>query len=130
MTSTGGVIGLWPYRSIRHGVRTVAELVAHARHIASLVGPEHLAIGTDMNGVPRLMVSILYLTMPLAGTSVGPRSQPSIAKLNNNAARTRSELSKRFATLAFDAHTQAGRRFDAHEVIQVEGQSEAIEARA
>jgi membrane dipeptidase len=24
----------------------------HARHIADLVGPEHLCVGTDINGVP------------------------------------------------------------------------------
>jgi microsomal dipeptidase-like Zn-dependent dipeptidase len=30
-------------------------LVAHARHIAEAVGPEHLAVGTDMNGVPGVM---------------------------------------------------------------------------
>ncbi len=29
-----------------------ASWVAHARHIADTVGPQHLAIGTDMNGVP------------------------------------------------------------------------------
>jgi microsomal dipeptidase-like Zn-dependent dipeptidase len=36
-------------------VRTLGDLVAHARHIAGVVGPEHLAIGTDMNGVPGVM---------------------------------------------------------------------------
>jgi microsomal dipeptidase-like Zn-dependent dipeptidase len=55
IASTGGVIGLWPYRSRRFGVRSIADLVAHARHIAETVGAEHLAVGTDMNGVPRVM---------------------------------------------------------------------------
>jgi membrane dipeptidase len=55
IAATGGVIGLWPYRSTRHGVRTIDDLVAHARHIASVVGVDHLALGTDMNGVPRVM---------------------------------------------------------------------------
>jgi membrane dipeptidase len=55
IAATGGVIGLWPYRSTRHGVRTLDDLVAHARHIASVVGVDHLAVGTDMNGVPRVM---------------------------------------------------------------------------
>jgi microsomal dipeptidase-like Zn-dependent dipeptidase len=55
IASTGGVVGLWPYRTRRFGVRTIGDLVAHARHIADTVGPEHLAIGTDMNGVPGVM---------------------------------------------------------------------------
>ena len=55
IASTGGVVGLWPYRFRRAGVRDITELVAHARHIADTVGPEHLAMGTDMNGVPGVM---------------------------------------------------------------------------
>jgi len=55
IASTGGVVGLWPYRFRRAGVRDIAELVAHARHIADTVGPEHLAVGTDMNGVPGVL---------------------------------------------------------------------------
>jgi microsomal dipeptidase-like Zn-dependent dipeptidase len=55
VASTGGVVGLWPYRFRRAGVRDITELVAHARHIADTVGPEHLAVGTDMNGVPGVM---------------------------------------------------------------------------
>lgn len=55
IASTGGVVGLWPYRTRRAGVRDLADLVAHAQHIADAVGPEHLALGTDMNGVPGVM---------------------------------------------------------------------------
>ena len=55
VASTGGVVGLWPYSHRGRGVATVAGLVDHARYIADLVGPEHLCIGTDMNGVPGLM---------------------------------------------------------------------------
>ena len=55
IASTGGVVGLWPYRTRRLGVRTIGDLVAHARHIADTVGAEHLAVGTDMNGVPGVM---------------------------------------------------------------------------
>ena len=36
-------------------MRSISDLVAHARHIAETVGPEHLALGTDMNGVPGVM---------------------------------------------------------------------------
>ena len=55
IAATGGLVGLWPYRSRRTGVRDLSELVAHARHIADTIGPEHLALGTDMNGVPGVM---------------------------------------------------------------------------
>jgi microsomal dipeptidase-like Zn-dependent dipeptidase len=55
IASTGGVVGLWPYRARRVGVHTIDDLIAHARHIADTIGPEHLAIGTDMNGVPAVM---------------------------------------------------------------------------
>ena len=55
IASTGGVVGLWPYRTRLTGVRDIADLVAHAHHIANTVGPEHLAVGTDMNGVPGVM---------------------------------------------------------------------------
>jgi microsomal dipeptidase-like Zn-dependent dipeptidase len=56
IAATGGLIGLWPYRNRGQGVADLAELVAHARHVADLVGPEHLAVGTDMNGLPGAMV--------------------------------------------------------------------------
>jgi len=55
IATTGGVVGLWPYRTRRTGVRDIADLVAHAQYIAETVGPEHLAVGTDMNGVPGVM---------------------------------------------------------------------------
>lgn len=55
IASTGGVVGLWPYRTRRFGVHSIGDLVAHARHIAETIGAAHLAIGTDMNGVPGVM---------------------------------------------------------------------------
>lgn len=55
IAGTGGVVGLWPYHHRGRGVATVADLVAHARHVADLVGPEHVCVGTDMNGVPGVM---------------------------------------------------------------------------
>ena len=55
VAGTGGVVGLWPYRHRGRGVHDVADLIGHARHVADLVGPAHLCIGTDMNGVPGLM---------------------------------------------------------------------------
>ena len=55
IAATGGLIGLWPYRNRGQGVADLAELIAHARYVADLVGPEHLAVGTDMNGLPGVM---------------------------------------------------------------------------
>jgi membrane dipeptidase len=55
IASVAGVVGLWPYNHRGHGVRDMDDLVGHARHVADLVGPQHLCIGTDMNGVPGLM---------------------------------------------------------------------------
>ncbi|GAB3039819.1 membrane dipeptidase [Parafrigoribacterium mesophilum] len=54
IAATGGVVGLWPYRGQGHGMETFDHFASHARHIASLVGVAHVAIGTDMNGVPGL----------------------------------------------------------------------------
>ena len=55
VANTGGVVGLWPYNHRGRGVRDMADLIGHASYIADLVGPDHLCIGTDMNGVPGLM---------------------------------------------------------------------------
>jgi microsomal dipeptidase-like Zn-dependent dipeptidase len=54
VAASGGVIGLWPYFMRGKGTPTLEALAAHARHIADLVGPEHVCLGTDMNGVPGL----------------------------------------------------------------------------
>ena len=54
VAGTGGVIGLWPYFMRGHGTPTLEALAAHARHIADLVGADHVCLGTDMNGVPGL----------------------------------------------------------------------------
>jgi membrane dipeptidase len=55
IAATGGLVGLWPYRNRRQGVRDLPELMVHAQHIADTIGPEHLALGTDMNGLPGAM---------------------------------------------------------------------------
>ena len=55
IAATGGLVGLWPYRHHGRGVRDVPELIAHARYVADLVGPEHLTLGSDMNGLPGAM---------------------------------------------------------------------------
>jgi microsomal dipeptidase-like Zn-dependent dipeptidase len=55
IAATGGLVGLWPYRHHGRGVRDLPELIAHARYVADLVGPEHLGLGTDLNGLPGVM---------------------------------------------------------------------------
>ena len=52
VAEAGGVVGLWPYHHQGHGPGDFDALMRHARHIADLVGPEHLCLGTDINGVP------------------------------------------------------------------------------
>ncbi len=52
---TGGVVGLWPYHYKSHGAADLAALMRHARYIADLVGPSHLCLGTDINGVPGML---------------------------------------------------------------------------
>jgi membrane dipeptidase len=52
---TGGLVGLWPYFHRGRGMRDVEDWAAHARYLVKLIGPEHICIGTDMNGVPGLM---------------------------------------------------------------------------
>lgn len=51
----GGLVGLWPYFHRGRGVPSVPAFAGHVRHLADLIGPRHLCIGTDMNGVPGLM---------------------------------------------------------------------------
>jgi microsomal dipeptidase-like Zn-dependent dipeptidase len=55
IAGTGGLVGLWPYRYQGRGAASVADLMAHARHIADLAGAAHLCLGTDINGVPGMM---------------------------------------------------------------------------
>ena len=52
---TGGLVGLWPYRYKGHGAADFDALMAHARHIADLIGAAHLCLGTDINGVPGML---------------------------------------------------------------------------
>jgi membrane dipeptidase len=52
---TGGVVGLWPYHYKGHGAVDLDALMRHARYIADLVGPSHLCLGTDINGVPGML---------------------------------------------------------------------------
>jgi membrane dipeptidase len=55
VAATGGLIGLWPFHYHGRGVKDVDDWARHAGYLGELVGPEHLCIGTDMNGVSGLM---------------------------------------------------------------------------
>ena len=48
----GGLIGMWPFYYGGLGVPDLRTFADYARYIASLIGPDHLCIGTDINGVP------------------------------------------------------------------------------
>ena len=96
IAATGGLVGLWPYRAHRAGVRSMSELVAHARHIAAAVGPEHLAVGTDLNGIPGAMAGfgglpdLSKLTCALLDAGFDRREVEGI--LGGNALRVLSEV--------------------------------------
>ena len=55
IAATGGLVGLWPFRYRDQGVGDLDDWVRHATYLAELLGPDHLGIGTDMNGVSGLM---------------------------------------------------------------------------
>jgi membrane dipeptidase len=48
----GGLIGMWPFFSRGAGVRDVEVFKEYFLHLRELVGTDHIAIGTDINGVP------------------------------------------------------------------------------
>jgi len=99
IASTGGLVGLWPFRHRRTGVCDLAELVAHARHIADVIGPEHLALGTDLNGVPGVMAGYRGAgDLPLvtgALLSAGFDAQEVASVLGGNALRVLREVEAR-----------------------------------
>lgn len=53
---SGGVIGLTlvPQFLAKDGLASAADFAHHARHIAELIGAEHIAIGSDFDGTDRL----------------------------------------------------------------------------
>jgi len=55
IAASGGLLGLWPFHYRGRGVRDLDDWARHAGYLAELIGPEHLCIGTDMNGVSGLM---------------------------------------------------------------------------
>jgi membrane dipeptidase len=51
IAKTGGVIGLNFHRPFLGGKGDIAQVVAHANHIADLVGHQALAVGSDFDGL-------------------------------------------------------------------------------
>jgi len=51
IAKTGGVIGLNFHRPFLGGTADIAQVVAHADHIAKLVGHQALALGSDFDGL-------------------------------------------------------------------------------
>jgi microsomal dipeptidase-like Zn-dependent dipeptidase len=52
IAETGGLIGLWPFLYRGKGMKDLDSFVQFSGYIADLIGVEHLALGTDINGVP------------------------------------------------------------------------------
>ncbi len=54
IAATGGLVGLWPFndRKKGNGVPSIDEFIRHVEHLTALIGPDHLCLGTDQNGVP------------------------------------------------------------------------------
>jgi len=48
----GGIVGLWPYSFNKTGTRDLEMFSLYANHFKKLIGIDHIAIGTDINGVP------------------------------------------------------------------------------
>ncbi len=55
IADTGGLVGLWPFRSRGQGIADLDDFARHADHLARIAGPAQVCVGTDMNGVPGLM---------------------------------------------------------------------------
>ncbi len=55
IADTGGLVGLWPFRSRGRGLADPDDFARHAEYLARIAGPAKLCIGTDMNGVPGLV---------------------------------------------------------------------------
>lgn len=52
VADNGGIIGLWPFYCRDKGMPGPEDFMAHARHLLRIAGEDHVAIGTDAQGVP------------------------------------------------------------------------------
>ncbi|WP_457556803.1 dipeptidase [Candidatus Harpocratesius sp.] len=55
-----GIIGVWPFYINSYGTKQRKDLAKHAKYISSLIGSKHVAIGTDINGLPGIMENFHY----------------------------------------------------------------------
>lgn len=52
IAKAGGLIGLWTFFNKGRGVADLRTFAEYAAHCAEIAGSEHIAIGSDVNGVP------------------------------------------------------------------------------
>ncbi|MDC7226790.1 MAG: membrane dipeptidase [Spirochaetales bacterium] len=55
IAQSGGVIGLWPFLNRGEGTIDSDAFKKQALYMRNLIGAEHMAVGTDFNGVPGYM---------------------------------------------------------------------------
>lgn len=55
IAKTGGLVGLWPAFVHGKGTADTETFKTYARYIRKKIGAEHMALGTDFNGVPGYM---------------------------------------------------------------------------
>lgn len=85
---SGGVIGLWPMYYLRTGMKDSHSFKSHVRHLLDHAGEDHIAIGTDMHGIPGFMEGYsgpedsLFLTQLLFETGLNEHQVRKILGLN------------------------------------------------
>ena len=48
-------MGLWPMHFLGTGMAEPQDFIAHVRHLLAVAGEDHIALGTDFQGVPGYM---------------------------------------------------------------------------
>jgi membrane dipeptidase len=96
ISGTGGLVGLWPFRHKGKGIADPDDFARHADHLARTAGPDHVCIGTDMNGVPGLMAGYHgerdFPTLPQALRRTGLNDDEIAAIAGGNMARILSSV--------------------------------------
>ncbi|MEW6262767.1 MAG: membrane dipeptidase [Thermodesulfobacteriota bacterium] len=88
VAATGGIIGLWPMYYLGRGMAEAKDFQTHLRHVADLVGVDHLAIGTDLQGIPGVMAGYggvtqqIYLTRLLFEAGLDDTQAAQVLGLN------------------------------------------------
>ncbi len=52
IANAGGLVGMWPFFYKGAGIPNLETFAHYSRYLADLIGPNHLGLGTDINGVP------------------------------------------------------------------------------